>query len=56
MRRLIIAIAISLVLILALILYLKILVKNESRFWVKFFNVGQGDAALNSFCNGQKCW
>ena len=54
MRRLIIAIAISLVLILALILYLKILVKNESRFWVKFFNVGQGDAALIHFGNGQK--
>lgn len=40
--------------ILTFIFYLEVFLKSRNNFWVEFFNIGQGDAALIHFANNQK--
>lgn len=53
MRKIVIILGICLSLIMSLFLYIKITERNP-KFSVIFFNIGQGDAALIKFNNGQK--
>lgn len=53
-RKYLLMVGILLVLVLILIIYLKNSEKDDKQFSVTFFNIGQGDAALIRFDNGQK--
>lgn len=53
MKKIIIILLILLALTLGLLFYIKI-TKSVNRFSITFFNVGQGDAALIKFNNGEK--